>query len=219
MTWSRWSISAPIVAAGALLALSILASNINFSAPSNLQAATPSWAGRTQSCRSEILQSVKPEKLTTAAWSELSIACYEQVRGEAVLADFDIRRSNLIGMQSDSRIVLWMVVAITVSGVGLAGLQLFAAYRLAGAGRGEFAASQELSIEQNRISVKSSVTGLLILIVSFAFFMVYVFNVYGAKELKQDLPEARAVRPIPTLGTGGYGPPPAAAPQSDAGTP
>jgi small-conductance mechanosensitive channel len=105
--------------------------------------------------------------------------------------------------------VLWMVLTITLSGVVLAGLQLLAAYRLATAGRGEFAQQQEITLEQNRISLKSSVTGLLILVVSFAFFMVYVAWVFAIREAS--LVQSQNTRgPTTQLlpGLGGPGPPP-----------
>ena len=105
--------------------------------------------------------------------------------------------------------LLWMVVALTISGVVMAALQLFVAYRLAVAGRGEVAASSELTLEQGKISLKSSVTGLLILVVSFAFFIVYVTWVFTIKETKIDVEAMPAPSALPiTLGVGGLGPPP-----------
>jgi hypothetical protein len=167
---------------------------------------------RVHDCRVEVRNAINKDRVTTEVWEQISNVCYMQVRGEAMLADFNIRRSNLINQQSEGRIVLWMVVAITISGVALAGLQLLAAYRLAGSGKGEFAASQEITLEQNRISLKSSVTGLMILVISFAFFMVYVVWVYTAKELRQEFPETAVHRSLPVdtplTTTGGYGPPP-----------
>jgi hypothetical protein len=179
---------------------------------------------RAQACRIEVHKALGLEKITSDVWDQVSNICYMQVRGEALLADFNIRRSNLINQQVEGRIVLWMVVAITISGVALAGLQLLAAYRLAGAGHGEFAASQEITLEQNRISLKSSVTGLMILVISFAFFMVYIVWVYTAKELKQESPEANqvahgSVPPSSQSGTGGYGPIPSVPGSSGFGPP
>jgi hypothetical protein len=166
---------------------------------------------RVRECRTEVRSAIHTDKVTTEVWEKISNVCYMQVRGEAMLADFNIRRSNLINQQAEGRVVLWMVVAITISGVALAGLQLLAAYRLAGSGKGEFAVSQEITLEQNRISLKSSVTGLMILVISFAFFMVYVVWVYTAKELRQEFPEVAVHQTklgAPITATGGYGPPP-----------
>lgn len=167
----------------------------------------------TQACRDEVVKTVGATQLTPAVWGQIADVCYMRVRGNALLADFNIRRSNLIEQQVEGRIVLWMVVAITLSGVVLAGVQLLAAYRLAGTGHGTFADQQEIVLEQNKISLKSSVTGLMILVVSFAFFMVYVAWVYTSKELKQETPESASVSaPTPTsTATGGYGPVPSGA--------
>ena len=156
---------------------------------------------RTQQCRSD-LRSAIPDKITPDIWERISGICYNEVRNEADLTDFNIRRSVLIEQQSEGRIILWMVVAITLSGVALAGLQLVAAYRLASAGHGEFGSAQEVTLEQNKISLKSSVTGLMILVISFAFFMVYVGWVYTVKELKAPSSSESSTS------TGGYGPPP-----------
>lgn len=171
-------------------------------------------AVRIAECRTETIGGLKPDKPNIDLYRDLSAHCYMQVRGEALLIDFNIRRLNLINQQIDGRVILWMVVAITISGVILAAFQLLGAFRLASAGKGEFTQSQELTLEQNQISLKSSVTGLMIFVISFAFFMVYVVWVYTSKELKQELPDgqtqtaeaaAHTARPMPFLGIGGAG--------------
>ncbi|CAB3744350.1 hypothetical protein LMG24238_07244 [Paraburkholderia sediminicola] len=76
-----------------------------------------------------------------------------------------------------------MVVTTTVSGVLLSAVQLVAAYKLASAASSKDMGSQggSVDLEVGKISVKSSVTGLLILAVSFAFFIVFVNSVYSLK--------------------------------------
>jgi len=71
-----------------------------------------------------------------------------------------------------------MVVSITISGVILAGLQLFASYKLASVGKGVFEATGEANITSHSMAVKSSVVGVVILAISFAFFLVFVLYVY-----------------------------------------
>jgi hypothetical protein len=95
---------------------------------------------------------------------------------------------------------------------------LLAAYRLAVAGHGDhLAQQQEITLEQNKISLKSSVTGLLILVVSFAFFMVYVAWVFTIREvpLAQDrkMRETNAQTVLPEPGGVGAPPAPTSAPQ------
>lgn len=77
---------------------------------------------------------------------------------------------------------MWMVVAITLSGVALAGLQLVAGYKLAAAGKAAFEQGGQLSIEHSKISLGSSVTGLMILAISLVFFIVFVTKVYLIQE-------------------------------------
>jgi hypothetical protein len=175
---------------------------------------------RSKECRGELHSSLAIDKVTPDTWDRISDICYNQVRGEAVLTDFSIRRSTLIEQQVEGRIILWMVVGITLSGVALAGLQLVAAYQLARTGHGDLSSPQEVTLEQNKISLKSSVTGLMILVISFAFFMVYIVWVYTVKELKQDPPEAMVTPNFTsTTPTGGYGPPPVTSGKPDAGVP
>jgi hypothetical protein len=175
---------------------------------------------RLKECRGEIHGSAAIDKVTPDIWDRISDICYNQVRGEAVLTDFSIRRSTLIEQQVEGRIILWMVVGITLSGVALAGLQLVAAYQLARTGHGDLSSPQEITLEQNKISLKSSVTGLMILVISFAFFMVYIVWVYTVKELKQDPPETKIISNVKYAPpTGGYGPPPFASGKPDVAAP
>jgi hypothetical protein len=103
------------------------------------------------------------------------------VRGEDLLGDFYIRKLSFAQQQSNTGVLLWMVAAITIAGVLLSGFQLLAAYRLANNGRGEFSQGGELSFDSKSISLKSSVTGVVILTLSLAFFIAYVKWVYPIK--------------------------------------
>jgi hypothetical protein len=207
-------------ALGILITASLIFATVNFLQRRQTPPPPIDMPARAQACRSEIQSHLDLTKIAPEVWDQVANICYGQVRGEALLADFNIRRSNLVEQQVEGRIVLWMVVAITLSGVALAGLQLLAAYRLADSGHGDLATAQEITLEQNKISLKSSVTGLLILVVSFAFFMVYVAWVYTSKELQQGSPEMAKVivttatnsgtSPVPALS--GYGPPPSTPP-------
>ncbi|MDN7176676.1 hypothetical protein M0D69_01285 [Caballeronia sp. SEWSISQ10-4 2] len=130
-------------------------------------------------CRTTMRQQLAPIKPVVDSLYQISDLCYTEVRREALLGDFNIRRMTLVGQQFETLVIMWMVVAITFSGVILAGIQLVAAYRLAADGHEKFGGDQsDLRIEQGHISLKSSVTGLLILTVSFAFFIVFVRWVY-----------------------------------------
>jgi hypothetical protein len=173
------------------------------------QQAPESEAAKLEKCRQATLSLIKPEKVDVGLLTQISDHCQAQVRGGDVLEDFNIRRSKYLQQQTEGTVLLSMVVALTVSGVVLAALQLYAAFRLAQVGRGKFDAPNEITLEQSKVSLKSSVTGLLILIVSFAFFIVYVAWVFTIKETKIDVEAAPtpSARPI-SLGLGGLGPPP-----------
>jgi len=121
------------------------------------------------------------------------------------LHDFKIRREKFIRQELDERVTLWMVVAITMSGVVMSGLQLLLSYRLALSGRDEFDKDIEISIQKDRIALKSSVVGLVILVISLAFFVVYVKWIYTITEVSADAPASRNVqvsgRQLPMNGT------------------
>jgi hypothetical protein len=97
-----------------------------------------------------------------------------------------------------ARIILWMVVFITSSGVVLAGLQLALSYRLTLLGHDVSGKSSEMRIERSRIVLTSSTIGIFILIVSCAFFFIFVTRMYPAKAISLDDragPQASAARP------------------------
>ena len=136
--------------------------------------------------------------------------CGNQIYNQMYLADFRIRREKLIEQKLDERVTMWMVVSITVSGVILAGLQLATSYKLASSGHSEFAKDSEIIIQRDRISLKSSITGVLILGISFAFFIVYVMWIYTITEIPVDRSEnLRSTSPGISV-IGGLGPPPTA---------
>jgi hypothetical protein len=163
-------------------------------------------------CRTTTLELMKPDKMDLTLLTDVSNFCQYRVYGEDTLGDYNVRRSSYVQQQFDTRVLLWMVVAITLSGVVLAGLQLLAGYRLASVGRSEFQSGGqggEVRFDAKGMSVKSSVTGLLILTVSFAFFIVYVKWVYPLNETPIS---AGAGTPVTVgaaaLGVGGAGIPP-----------
>jgi hypothetical protein len=102
---------------------------------------------------------------------------------------------------------MWMVVIITFSGVLLAGLQLWASYRLAESRQTTLDANDgQLVLERDRVVLKSSIAGLFILLVSFAFFLVFVLYVYRFEHIS-DQANSDAL-PVTVHSTDGLGPPP-----------
>jgi hypothetical protein len=60
---------------------------------------------RTQQCRSDLRNAIA-DKITADIWERISGICYNEVRNEADLTDFTIRRSALIEQQTDGLIIL-----------------------------------------------------------------------------------------------------------------
>jgi hypothetical protein len=192
-----------VLAAGAFMAVTAVL--LLRSTSDSIQPTILNESSKLAACRAEALSLVKPEKVDVGFLTQISNFCYTQVRGEDLLGDFNIRRTNYLRQQFQGIVFLWMVVAITISGVVLAALQLIGAYKLASTGRGDLNQGGEITLEEKRISLKSSVTGLLILTVSFAFFIVFVVWVYPLTESKGPEGFSQTASPQPMLGVGGLG--------------
>jgi hypothetical protein len=131
---------------------------------------------------------IKPDKISIDSYEQIWRICGNQMYNQMLLNDFTIRREKFLQQELDERVNLWMVVAITISGVMLSGIQLMMSYRLASAGRSEFAKDSELIAEQGKISFRSSVTGVAILSLSLIFFIVYVKWIYTAQDILTEKP-------------------------------
>lgn len=159
-------------------------------------------------CATDILGHVGQKPDSIDAIDRAALVCSKIMYWNFLIHDFEIRREKFEQQNSDDRILLWMVVSITVAGVLLSGLQLYVSFKIANPGKGPFESDVgEVSIEKGKLSVKSSVTGLLILAISFAFFIVFVIFVYQFKEDKVSYPEQLAPTSGVNLGGGGIGPP------------
>lgn len=124
----------------------------------------------------------KVQNADVDALNKLNTFCYNSSRSQLLVDEENIRKDNFVFQRHENIILLFMVVMITLSGVALAGLQLLASYKLAVLGRGDLAGGGELSYSKDSVSFKSSVVGLVILFISFAFFIVFVHDVYTLKE-------------------------------------
>jgi len=152
--------------------------------------------------------------------NKLNMFCYSAARSQLLVDEENIRKDNFVFQRYENMILLFVVVTLTLSGVILAGLQLLAYYKLAVVGRGELSGGAEVSYSKDAVSFKSSVVGLAILFISFAFFMVFVLEVYTLKESSTSTPslpgmaEQFRLRSVP-------GPPPSTSgsPQGDRAPP
>jgi len=134
--------------------------------------------------------------------------CYSMIRNQQLLNDFQIRRVHYFEQYRSGNILLWLVVIITFSGVLLAAAQLAASYRLAFEPGTSWTLSSEIGVQRDSVVLRSSVTGLFILIISFAFFLTFVIYIYHDKEEVVDAPSKNSVSSGPVLQPGGMGSPP-----------
>lgn len=139
---------------------------------------------RSTECWKLTIALVQPPSITVPFLTEVERLCYIERGHEFNLENKRINRNIYTEQLFVGRVILWMVVVITVSGVLLAALQLVAAFKLADKGNGTLGQDGSIDVANGKISVKSSVTGLLILVVSFAFFFVLVEKVYTIREPK-----------------------------------
>ncbi|SER97411.1 hypothetical protein SAMN04490244_104228 [Tranquillimonas rosea] len=128
------------------------------------------------------------------------LACYDKLVLQGQLNEFQVRRVNFQNQHTADTVTLWMVVTLTLCGVALAGFQIATSSRLV-ATKPE-ALSTEISVENGKLFVRSSVTGLLILLVSFAFFYVYVAYIYRLEEWSDEAEPVSASDPAPVDVTG-----------------
>ena len=127
--------------------------------------------------------------------------CHELIYIQNELNEFNLRRLVFQSQHNSDMVLLWMVVFITIAGVLLSGLQLYTSYRMMADGviKAEGEAQHTLEVERGKIALRSSVTGLFILIISFAFFYVFVIFVY---EIEEAPPQAELIQRIDEF-TGG----------------
>lgn len=135
-------------------------------------------------CRAELAKQIARKDADLVYLDGISSACFNELRDAKVLGAYEINRSNILVQQIQGKVMLWMVVAITLSGVGLAALQLFAAYRMVAHTKplpneaDVHEPGGQVSVSLGKLSVQSSYVGLGILALSLAFFYVYVQFVY-----------------------------------------
>jgi len=137
--------------------------------------------GNTNSENETISSCIEKSKSPASQVSELyglSNFCFGKIGSQFKLDEEKIIRDSYIFQRNENVVLLYMVVLVTLSGVALAGLQLLASYSLASGGRGKLAEGGELKYSAHGVSFRSSVVGLMILAMSFAFFLVFIVYVY-----------------------------------------
>ena len=137
-----------------------------------------------KSCRDNVLTQIHPRVTDLQLLGSIHSFCYSEAAEEDVLSEFSIRRLAYLSQQRELPVLMWLVVAITLSGVVLSALQLLAAYQLSLAGKESFqqGLGGDIALEKGKLSLHSSVTGLLMLFISLLFFYVFVTKVYLIQE-------------------------------------
>jgi hypothetical protein len=167
------------------------------------QAALPTMA----QCVTETLRLFDPKKpITAEVLRDAREHCYSLIQGQGLLNDYAIRKLDFFQQYRANGVLMWMVVIVTFSGVALAALQLWLSYQLAVANNSALEANNgELILQRGKLVLKSSITGLFILLISFCFFLVFVIYVYRLSGVESHF-SASPVQ-MPVLPAGGLGPP------------
>jgi hypothetical protein len=135
-------------------------------------------AQRMARCRDELVAQIKPQNVDLRFLAGVHGLCYARINEEDTLEEFGIRRGAFLNQQAETGILMWLVVSITISGVLLAGLQLLAGFKLAMRGKAAFEQGGQISLEANKLSLNSSVTGVLVLAISLCFFYIFAREIY-----------------------------------------
>jgi len=130
------------------------------------------------SCIEQYATRIQPQSMDWQVLSSASGFCSYVIQARFAAEEQTIIDDNFVFQRYENQILMFLVIAITISGVVLAALQLLASYRLASAGRGSLAEGGEVSLKRDSVVVNSSVVGVVILAVSFAFFLVFILYVY-----------------------------------------
>lgn len=140
--------------------------------------------------------------------------CYSSARHQYLLNDFAVRRDAYAIQPFETKVIMWMVVALVACGIYMAWLQLAASYELALLGRNLSSENTESNVKIAGMSVRSSVIGVIILVISFAFFGIYVRYVYTIDDASSLLPQdakpaaTSSFQPAAVDEHNGIGPPP-----------
>jgi hypothetical protein len=173
-----------------------------------LKAATAPELGLADKTRtvSECIDRLSSRVKTPNSENELGAAlqiCYSIVSTSLLAEEQENRNGNLLLQRSENVVLMWMVVVITVSGVFLAGLQLWASFELARNGQADLSAGGSLNVTKSSVVVQSSVIGVIILSISFAFFMVFVIEVYKIDQIpRSSEPSQSSSTPYSNAGIG-----------------
>ncbi|MBY5658491.1 hypothetical protein [Rhizobium leguminosarum] len=129
-------------------------------------------------CSADTLYAMKPTQIDVPLLRSTLEYCYTASYYTYAAREASVRYDLFTRQIFQNEVMLWMVVAITISGVILAGLQLFASYKISVLTKTASFGDADMTFKADSIAIKSSLTGVLILVSSFLFFFVYVYFVF-----------------------------------------
>jgi hypothetical protein len=129
-------------------------------------------------CQKDLRTRLQPGTLSGLV--DVDGACFDRLSRESDLVTERITHNTYVIQQHQTRDLMWMVVTITLAGVGLACMQLYAGFRLAMSGKATFDSTQggSIDVEAKKLSLNSSVSGLLVLALSLCFFYIFTDRIY-----------------------------------------
>lgn len=138
-----------------------------------------------EDCAHKLLSGQETELVGLAQIKLYNEICYDRIHSQGLLNEFRIRRVNFQNQHIAENVIMWTVVALTISGVLLAGYQIINTPNTLDSPKNKkkVGNSSEFRIEKGKVSLRSSVTGLFILLFSFAFFYVYIIYVYTIRDI------------------------------------
>lgn len=140
---------------------------------------------RIAACKKETLNELQLKNIGIQELNGIQTLCFVRIGEEDELSEYGIRRGAYLIQQSETTVLMWMVVIITISGVVLAAMQLIASYKLVSAGKAAMGQETTMSVEAHKFSISSSVSGILILVVSLGFFYIFTIEIYTIREDQQ----------------------------------
>jgi hypothetical protein len=132
---------------------------------------------------------------------ETAKVCQEMLRESYryTIAAYQHRRESFNWSLTASKIIFFVVVVLVASGIVFAAIQFRVALLEAGSGRGHKPASErkgsatsmatDLEFSRQGIKASSSVLGVMVLLISMAFFYLYAQFVYPIHEITHDEPD------------------------------
>lgn len=133
-------------------------------------------------CKSDVLAQIGTKQIDMALEDQIANHCIGLISNSYSIADYDVRRNAFSEQANEQHYVLWLVIVITCSGIFLTALQLWSALNLSVASGMQVEAGGSAEISNGKLSIQSSVAGLIILTLSFAFFLTYMTVVYPIRE-------------------------------------